>query len=77
MPAVGFVFSDAASGGIVLFCCHLATHSASLTVNQLSFNVEGVLRRWGNNKQKESSARPANGTISFHLKGQYSARLFK
>lgn len=34
-----------ASISIVLFSCHLAIHSASLTVNQLSVSVEGVLQQ--------------------------------
>ena len=41
-----FCVFDLASSSIVLFCCHLTIHSASLTVNQLSFNVEGVLQQW-------------------------------
>ena len=39
-----FCLFDSASSSIVLFCCHLTTNSDSLTVNQLSFNVEGVLQ---------------------------------
>lgn len=52
--------------------------SASASVNQLSFNVGGLLQRYKTiSRRIRVHGPPANGTISFHLKGQYSAQLFK
>lgn len=52
--------------------------SASLTVNQLSFNVEGLLEQHKTiSRTSRAHGPPVNGTISFHLKGLYSTQLFK
>lgn len=56
---------------------YLSWHSLSLAVNQLPFNGERVQQKQETVCGKSEMHCPANGTITFHLKGQYSAQLLK